>query len=83
MLWQVLAVLSFAVATNRGQVMHIPSIPDCLPFAHCRFPQCFDLYDIVQVMSAKKDPEKDAVFKRKSAVRPSGHSFLDRELLGC
>ena len=35
--------------------------------------QCRDPHVVAQVMHAKKDPEKDVVFKRKSAVRPSGH----------
>ena len=30
-------------------------------------------YGTIQVMKAKKNPETDAVFKRKSAVRPSDH----------
>ena len=80
MVWQVLVVLSFAVASNRGQVRHVQHELK-LSFIRARsaLPSARYPYLVVQVMSAKKDPEKDVVFKRKSAVRPTGYScfFLE------
>jgi len=85
---QVLTVLSFAVGLNRGQVRRIcVSIiyDSASASSHIRLHSCTGLparYLLVtsacllQVMSAKKDPEMDAVFKRKSAVSAAVRSLV-------